>query len=217
MKKRCLSLFMAVILTIVMAACGQQETAEKGTEETKEENNTESKEETSDNKLKFAYVVRDTGSIYSQYITDFEEACEEAGAESVIISYENDTAKWPDALENAVTVGADAVYSWPDDQSMADYAAKYYKEQGIPHCVMGIDAAEADCVMVGDQAAMGKQLAEQCAAWVEGNLGDESFEWALLEYTSAEHVAARSQAMEDTMTELCANGTQVAALEAQTL
>ena len=43
------------------------------------------------------------------------------------------------------------------------------------------------------------------------------FEWALLEYTSAAHVAERSQAMEDTVTKLCPNGTQAAALEAQTL
>ena len=87
--------------------------------------------------------------------------------ESVIISYENDTAKWPNALENAITVGADAVYSWPDDQAMADYAAKYYRDKGVPHCLMGIDSEQADCVLIGDQAAMGKALGEQLASWVE--------------------------------------------------
>lgn len=223
MRKKLLALLMTISLAAALTACGNssgQPASGSGSDSSGTEQDTAAVEkgsDSSDKKLKFAYVVRDTGSIYSQYITDFEDACQEAGVESVIISYENDTAKWPNALENAITVGADAVYSWPDDQAMADYAAKYYKDKGVPHCLMGIDSEQADCVLVGDQAAMGKALGEQLAAWVEKNLGDEPFEWALLEYTSAAHVAERSQAMEDTVTELCPNGTQAAALEAQTL
>ncbi|WP_411336694.1 sugar ABC transporter substrate-binding protein [Ruminococcus gauvreauii] len=230
MRKKLFVFLLTISLAGVLAACGNAgdqsaskadsdsgKTAEEAAVPRQESGNEEEDPGSAEKKLKFAYVVRDTGSIYSQYITDFEEACEDAGVESVIISYENDTAKWPNALENAITVGADAVYSWPDDQAMADYAAKYYRDKGVPHCLMGIDSQQADCVLVGDQAAMGKALGEQLAAWVEKNLGDEPFEWALLEYTSAAHVAERSQAMEDTVTKLCPNGTQAAALEAQTL
>ncbi|WP_299965399.1 substrate-binding domain-containing protein [uncultured Oscillibacter sp.] len=213
--KRLLTMLTVFAMAAVLAGCATSAPAagSQGGSSEKQDSGSDAAGKT----YKIAYVVRDSGSIYSQYITDFNEACEALGVEPVIISYENDTAKWPDALENAVTMGCDAVYSWPDDQAMADYAGSYYKQQGIPHCSMGIDSADADFTLLGDQVAMGNALGEQVAAWVEANLGDEPFEWALLEYTSAEHVAARSQAMEDKVTELCPNGTQVAALEAQTL
>jgi ABC-type sugar transport system substrate-binding protein len=169
------------------------------------------------NTIKLAYIVRDTGSIYSQYIIDFEEGCKRLGVESMILSYEGDSTKFPAACENAVTRGASAVYTWPDDQSMADYGAEYFSNLGIPNVVMGLESEKADACMVADQFAMGQQLAEMAAAWVDEHWGNKKFEWAILEYTKSPHVAQRTKGMREMLTDLCKNGTMAAALEAENL
>jgi ABC-type sugar transport system substrate-binding protein len=166
---------------------------------------------------KLAYIVRDTGSIYSQYITDFEASCRRLGAEPMILSYEGDSTKFPAACENAVTRGANGVYTWPDDQSMADYAADYYKNLGIPHVVMGIITKKADACMVADQYSMGVELAKMANDWVEQHWGSKPFKWGILEYTKSPHVADRTRGMKEKFTALAKSGTLAAAMEAENL
>jgi len=131
MKKRLFSILLAVTIVFITTACGSENSSsDSEISQVQESPADDNSTEENSKKYKIAYVVRDTGSIYSQYIIDFNEACELHNVEPLIISYENDTAKWPDTLENAITMGADAVYTWPDDQAMADFAGQYYKSEG---------------------------------------------------------------------------------------
>lgn len=95
--------------------------------------------------------------------------CEERGWEYVSVSFDNDSAKAVTNIENMVTGSCDAIIAMVSDSS-CDAALKAAQEEGVKIIECGVETDVHDVVLNTDQHAVGVQIGEMAADWINSQL-----------------------------------------------
>ncbi|OUQ20289.1 sugar ABC transporter substrate-binding protein [Lachnoclostridium sp. An138] len=170
MKKKMLSVILAAVLMLNMAACGGQESGTSGETADTEESGSDS--ETADpadstavaaEDLTFGVTVSFITGYYSAMIDGINETAEEMGIEIVLLNAENDSTKQAQQMENLIAQQVDAIICNPEDSVAIAASVQKAMDAGIPVVMVDriVDGATPSKQIINNSYDLAYQLVEE--------------------------------------------------------
>ena len=230
--KRIITLTLALMMVLSLAACGSQEkqpAAEKeeatpapAAEAPKEEPAEESPaaeeadaEEADD--LTFGFAAQSIEYEYFAGEADrLKESLAEQGYDLVISSFDNDAAKQVDVIENFMTMGIDAALVFPMDAVAIKDVCQQAVDSGMTVISGGEDLGSAMTSLYNtDQVATAYGIVEMAKDYIDAAYGeDAAIDVALIDSTATTAMATRRDGFTQAIPELLPNATIATEVEA---
>lgn len=152
MKKKMVTLFMAVAMTAVLAACGNNASSDSGnasdnnSEAETSSDTTEGEEAGTEGGMTFGVTYWTESDFFKTIANSIEEEAEKEGNKVVVTEASQDSAKQIQIVEDFIAQGVDAVFLNPVDRDAITPALQELKDAGIP--VINFDSSVADLSLV---------------------------------------------------------------------
>lgn len=142
------------------------------------------------------------------YSNGVKEALEAQGYTVTISSYDAESSKAIEIIENYIIADMDLIIAMVLDGA-ADSALKKAMDKGIRVLVSGVETEFYDVCLVADNAEIGGMIGEMAAAFVNEKLGGEAEVIALIANASNADMQKRANSMVEKFAELCPGATIV--------
>ncbi len=173
MKKKVLSMILAAVLMLNLAACAGQESSTTGetadTQESSSDGETadaaEDSAETPAEDLTFGVTVSFITGYYSAMIDGINETAEEMGIEIVLLNAESDSTKQAQQMENLIAQQVDAIICNPEDSVAIAASVQKAMDAGIPVVMVDriVDGATPSKQIINNSYDLAYQLVEEFA------------------------------------------------------
>ena len=128
-------------------------------------------------------------------------AWEKAGYDVTVSSFDQDTGKQIEMIENYVNSGVSMICTNPGSNA-GDDALKAAMEKGVKVFVYGVETADYDLCAVEDETGVGQAIGTMAADYVNEKLGGKVKAVALID-TAGQDLANRSNGILDAFREKC--------------
>ena len=193
MKKKLYLLFAAaLLLSLLVSACGTGEVAEE------------------EDQIKIGFAVIDISMGYwNEQIEGAQAKADELGIELIVQNSDTDPAREISAMENWVAQEVDAIIVSAVDAKALETYVEQAHEKGI--YVIGAihDLEGADAFVDQDEYKLGYMTGELAGKWIAENLAADA-EFAVMGFDGLEHVIIRGDGMEDGVLANAPDAVQVA-------
>lgn len=193
MKKKVYLLFAAaLLLSLLVSACGTGEVAEE------------------EDQIKIGFAVIDISMGYwNEQIEGAQAKADELGIELIVQNSDTDPAREISAMENWVAQEVDAIIVSAVDAKALETYVEQAHEKGI--YVIGAihDLEGADAFVDQDEYKLGYMTGELAGKWIAENLAPDA-EFAVMGFDGLEHVIIRGDGMEDGVLANAPDAVQVA-------
>lgn len=191
-KKLNLLIAAALLLSLLVSACGTGEVAEE------------------EDQIKIGFAVIDISMGYwNEQIEGAQAKADELGIELIVQNSDTDPAREISAMENWIAQGVDAIIVSAVDAKALETYVEQAHEKGI--YVIGAihDLEGADAFVDQDEYKLGYMTGELAGKWIAENLEPDA-EFAVLGFDGLEHVIIRGDGMEDGVLANAPDAVQVA-------
>ena len=208
MRKIVVIMLAMFMLVTTLTACSEnvQETDQDPTKSVSQDTSNEVSDETSSEEaddLKFAYVTQDMANPYFvEVYNGFVKGCEELGIEVSVYDAKYDVATQVTYLEDCIEQAINGVMITPLDENALATLVDQAKEQGI---VIGAEAQAISNAQIDgslDEYTYGVHIGMSAVDWINEKL-DGKGNVLIVAQDDVEAVIARSDGIQDTITEQC--------------
>ena len=207
MTKNIKVLIMCVVFALSLAACGN-ETKDKDSDTGAVNSEKQAKE--SDGK-KIGILVPATTEFFANVNEKSKEAWEKAGYNVTVSSFDQDTGKQIEMIENYVNSGVSMICTNPGSNA-GDDALKNAMDRGVKVFVYGVETKDYDLCAVEDESGVGHSIGIMAADYVNKKLDGKVKAVALIN-TAGQDLANRSNGILDAFKEKCPNSEIVGTAE----
>lgn len=160
---------------------------------------------------KIGILVPATTEFFANVNDKSQKAWEDAGYEVTVSSFNQDTQKQIEMIENYVSSGVSMICTNPGSNA-GDDALKDAMDKGVKVFVYGVETSDYDLCAVEDEATVGKNIGTMAADFVNDKLGGKVKAVALID-TAGQDLAYRSNGLMDAFKEQCPNSEIVGTAE----
>ncbi len=208
MKKKILSMLCVLLMMVtVFSACSKSNNNESGSEPV---SNAEVSSPEAKGK-KIGILVPATTEFFANVNNESKKAWEEAGYEVIVSSFDQDTSKQIEMIENYVNSGVDMICTNPGSNA-GDDALKTAMSKGVKVFVYGVETSDYDLCAVEDESSVGKAIGTMGADYTNNKLGGKVQAIALIN-TAGQDLAKRSNGILEAFKEKCPNSEIVGTAE----
>lgn len=206
MKKLIVLMLGALLLSLSLTACSEQEKDDSKTMDKVQDEQTEDKTKvTTLNGKTLTKIGFSAPAMDNEFMTNLKSSLEDAAAEygiEVVTSVaEQSTAKQVEQIENMVTMGCEAICVSPVDLDAILDALKDAKDKGVVISLCGVvpeDKAYYDVVANVEQFDLGNMAAKAAAEWIDNTFPDAedgSIEVAILALNNSAEAIKRADGL----------------------
>jgi len=219
--KRLLSLVLAAVMLLSLAACGgdgsnNSDNSGSGASTAAPSDDASSNSDTSSSEKKTIGLILSNveNSAYVAVMEQFKANCEANGFEFMFQTAPDD-ASAVTTIESMVQAGCDAICSAADDAR--NDAFKAAADKGVLMCGFDGECESAWRNYVGKNYDQGYNTGSMCGKWITETYGDEPVKVALLTYTQLEFLVPRDEGMRAGIAEFAPNAQIVNTAEGLTV
>lgn len=165
----------------------------------------------SDQSNKIGILVPATTEFFAAVNQASSDAWKAAGYDVTVSSFNQDSGKQIEMIENYVSSGVKMICTNPGSNA-GDDALKEAMAKGVKVFVYGVETSDYDLCAVEDEAKVGQTIGDMAADYVNKNLGGNVKAVALVD-TAGQDLAKRSNGMMDEFKAKCPNSEIVGTAE----
>lgn len=206
--RKALLLLLALAMLFTLGACGTAATT-GATAAATSAASAAGGEQTAKTGLKVGFLLPTLQSeFFVTYSGGVKKALEEKGYEVTVTSYNGESSKAIEVVENFTVAKMDLIIAMVSDGAV-DNALKAAMDKGIKVLVAGVETKYYDVCLVADNADIGNKIGEMAANFVNEKLGGKANVVALSVSAGNADMQTRANSMISKFKELCPNATIV--------
>lgn len=210
MKKKMMAIILAVVMTVALGACGQENksSTEGVTAETKGESVSA---DAGKSGLKIGLAVQTLGNqVWAQQMDAIQKAGDEDGNSVTVLEANENANTQISQIENLITSNCDIIIVNPVDADAIEDACKKAREAGIKVVAWDEEMENTDINWIIKNYDLGAAIGEGAAKFINEKYADGACEVAVLGYPQTPILLEREKGIIDKLAELAPNAKVVA-------
>lgn len=214
--KRVLSLILALILLVSLAACGAAEAPAAPADTEAPKADAPTAEAPAEEPIKIGFANFDVGNTWCVELAEGVKSAGDRDGLHVSIDYcSADAVKQVEVIENYITMGYDVIMLVAVDVAAVEEPLKRAQEAGIKVIASAIETTVYDVYVSAKEEDMGYEIGNACGIWLNENKGGTG-KVAVLDYPELTQTLVREQAMLDSLKAACPGAEVVMQIRAST-